>query len=134
MLPLVLWSSWTNSAKEPCLQVRSLITDTRISSHVANGLDGAGLFCGVLKDLLERGASCPKVIATTHFHDVFQNDLLSPYKLPITFVHMQILLESRSDRSLSHNPDDDEDNSIIVTSGDRITYLYKCVPSLTSST
>ncbi|KAI0770485.1 DNA mismatch repair protein MutS [Fomes fomentarius] len=87
--------------------------------------DGAGLFCGVLKDLLERGASCPKVIATTHFHDVFQNDLLSPYKLPITFVHMQILLESRSDRSLSHNPDDDEDNSIVVASGDRITYLYK---------
>ncbi|KAI0755181.1 DNA mismatch repair protein MutS [Daedaleopsis nitida] len=94
--------------------------------------DGAGLFCGVLKHLLERGASCPKVIATTHFHDVFQNDLLSPYKLPITFVHMQVLLVSSSHESsidpTDGNDTDDEDRDesrVRITSGDRITYLYK---------
>ncbi|KAJ7644219.1 DNA mismatch repair protein MutS [Roridomyces roridus] len=43
--------------------------------------DGAGLFCGVL--------------AATHFHDVFREDLLDP-DAPITFVHMQVMFSSSS--------------------------------------
>ena len=91
--------------------------------------DGAGLFCGVLKHLLSSGMSCPKVVATTHFHDVFQNDLLSPYKLPITFVRMQVLLASDSSSSSvgdDTDPSEREENSSLGP-GDRITYLYKCV-------
>ncbi|KAI0688883.1 DNA mismatch repair protein MutS [Earliella scabrosa] len=88
---------------------------------------GAGLFCGVLKHLLSSGISCPKVVATTHFHDVFQNDLLSPYKLPITFVRMQVLLASDSSSSSvggDTDPSEREENSSLGP-GDRITYLYK---------
>ena len=56
-------------------------------------LDGAGLFCGVLKHLLDRGPDCPKVMAATHFHDVFREDLLDPESVPIAFLHMQVMFE-----------------------------------------
>ncbi|KAJ6559109.1 DNA mismatch repair protein MutS [Mycena vulgaris] len=59
-------------------------------------LDGAGLFCGVLKHLLNRGPNCPKVLAATHFHDVFREDLLDPDAVPITFLHMQVMFTSSS--------------------------------------
>ncbi|KAG9293455.1 hypothetical protein G9A89_009179 [Geosiphon pyriformis] len=52
--------------------------------------DGAGLFCGVIEHLLKRGRECPKVIAATHFHEIFENDLLSP-SLPITLGTMEII-------------------------------------------
>ncbi|KAL1736511.1 DNA mismatch repair protein MutS [Schizophyllum commune] len=55
--------------------------------------DGAGLFCGVLKHLLDRGPDCPKVMAATHFHDVFREDLLDPESVPIAFLHMQVMFE-----------------------------------------
>ncbi|OSD07423.1 hypothetical protein PYCCODRAFT_1463684 [Trametes coccinea BRFM310] len=94
--------------------------------------DGAGLFCGVLKFLLAGGDRCPKVVATTHFHEIFHDDLLSPYKLPITFLHMQVLLAS-----VFHEPivpadsidvadeDKDDENRTVLARGDKITYLYK---------
>ncbi|KAI0670991.1 DNA mismatch repair protein MutS [Trametes maxima] len=74
---------------------------------------GAGLFCGVLVHLLATGASCPKVIASTHFHELFREDLLSPYLLPVTFSHMQVLLatSSEDDSVLPENPDDDDDTN-----------------------
>ncbi|KAH9932680.1 DNA mismatch repair protein MutS [Epithele typhae] len=59
--------------------------------------DGAGLLCGVLKHFLERGDECPKIIATTHFHDIVHPGLLDPCKLPIGFVHMQVLLAGDTD-------------------------------------
>ncbi|KAI0714049.1 DNA mismatch repair protein MutS [Cerioporus squamosus] len=91
-------------------------------------LHGAGLFCGVLKYLLERGPHCSKVIATTHFHDVFQSELLSPHRLPITFVHMQVLLASGTGNislDSNHNTDASDDDSLAISPGDKITYLYK---------
>lgn len=88
--------------------------------------DGAGLFCGVLKHLLERGVQCPKAIATTHFHDVFQRELLDPHKVPVTFVHMQVLLSSGSgDISVDSSADTSEDESAMIHPGEKITYLYK---------
>lgn len=130
---LILLDEFGKGTLPTGLRVPHLVSPVRISLHRSCS-DGAGLFCGVLKHLLGRGASCPKVIATTHFHDVFQDDLLSPYKLPITFVHMQVLLASGSHES-SINPTDDNDTDdgdedksrVRITSGDRITYLYKYV-------
>ncbi|KAM5533149.1 hypothetical protein V8D89_013197 [Ganoderma adspersum] len=97
--------------------------------------DGAGLLCGVLKHLLGRGSDCPKVIATTHFHDLFHNDLLSPYRLPISFVHMQVMLsldtgngalDSREPTALGVD-DDDDISDVRLGPGDKIVYLYKVV-------
>lgn len=101
--------------------------------------DGAGLFCGVIEHLLNRGSQCPKVLAATHFHEVFQKDMLDPKKFPITFSHMQVLLTSAKgdilntgDTSLSEGsgrpPDQDQLESIsAVHPGEKITYLYRYI-------
>jgi DNA mismatch repair protein MSH5 len=82
--------------------------------------DGAGLFCGVLKHILNRGPQCPKVLAATHFHNVFRPDLLDPASLPITFLHMDILFVTGGDESFGEN------SSITnMGSGEKITYLYR---------
>ncbi|KAI0260251.1 DNA mismatch repair protein MutS [Gloeopeniophorella convolvens] len=85
--------------------------------------DGAGLFTGVLKHLLARGAGCPKVIATTHFHEVFGAGMLEPQKLPITFIHMEIMFATGDGEII-------DDASRGVTKGENITYLYRAVNGL----
>ncbi|KAI9451401.1 DNA mismatch repair protein MutS [Russula earlei] len=85
---------------------------------VAVALDGAALFAGVLKHLLARGSDCPKVLATTHFHELFSTGALEPQKLPITFIHMEIMFTTRSGEII-------DDSSTIVTKGESITYLYR---------
>lgn len=99
-------------------------------------LDGAGLFYGILKHFIGRGRSCPKVLAATHFHEIFRDDILVAEELPVTFVHMRILLSSSDGEILStasHRGDANTDNSeqgetaLRARPGDRITYLYKCV-------
>ncbi|KAH9889862.1 DNA mismatch repair protein MutS [Cubamyces lactineus] len=91
------------------------------------GKDGAGLFCGVLKHLLGSGSSCPKVIATTHFHEIFHDDLFSPYKLPVTYLHMEVLLTSSTDDSIvaEEAVDGEDEGRMLVPRSDKITYLYK---------
>ncbi|KAI0246737.1 DNA mismatch repair protein MutS [Lactifluus subvellereus] len=84
---------------------------------------GAGLFAGVLKHLLARGSDCPKVIATTHFHELFSMGLLEPQKLPISFVHMEIMFATRSGEII-------DGGSSSMTKGESITYLYRAVNGL----
>ncbi|KAH8114747.1 muts domain V-domain-containing protein [Phellopilus nigrolimitatus] len=103
--------------------------------------DGAGLFCGVLRSLLARGAACPKVLSATHFHDVFRADLLDP-ALPISFLHMQILLpdtseeEGNKEADTAHeeadleNGDDGTRAHLRLKRGETITYLYRVAPGL----
>ncbi|KAF8517335.1 muts domain V-domain-containing protein [Gautieria morchelliformis] len=94
--------------------------------------DGAGLFCGLLKFALSLGTCCPKVLAATHFHDVFHNNLLPP-SLPISFLHMQILLTSSSgvilDKPDTGNSENDEGRRLIQP-GESITYLYRVAQGL----
>ncbi|KAJ6585066.1 DNA mismatch repair protein MutS [Mycena capillaripes] len=103
-------------------------------------LYGAGLFCGVLKHLLNRGPNCPKVLAATHFHDVFREDLLDPDAVPITFLHMQVMFTSSSGQILDPNSlhrfvkptlnsaasQDAQGDS----KGEKITYLYRVAEGL----
>ena len=99
--------------------------------------DGAGLLCGVLRSLLSRGAESPKVLVATHFHEIFHEDLLNP-NLPITFLHMQILLpdlpeidadgENADGRSGDEDFEDDDAVEIArrqLRYGETITYLYR---------
>ncbi|KIY45215.1 hypothetical protein FISHEDRAFT_67145 [Fistulina hepatica ATCC 64428] len=100
--------------------------------------DGAGLFCGVVKHLLDRGPDCPKVMAATHFHDIFKEDLLDPESAPIEFLHMQVLFETSDGKILG------VDSSVVSPAarsarlhcaaqsdggeqgaGRKITYLYR---------
>ncbi|KAI0731903.1 DNA mismatch repair protein MutS [Fomitopsis betulina] len=94
-------------------------------------LNGAGLFCSVLKHLSARGPACPKLLAATHFHDVFTGDLLDPASMPITFLHMQILLTSSSGHLIAESPDDeDTEGERRIAPGERITYLYRVAKGL----
>ncbi|TFK74858.1 hypothetical protein BDN72DRAFT_832971 [Pluteus cervinus] len=91
--------------------------------------DGAGIFCGVLKHLLNRRKDCPKVLVATHFHDVFREDILDPQELPITFCHMQVMFTASDGRTMSTDGDD-ESTSTRILPGDKITYLYRVAKGL----
>ncbi|KAH9980113.1 DNA mismatch repair protein MutS [Lactifluus volemus] len=85
--------------------------------------DGAGLFAGILKHLLARGSDCPKVIATTHFHELFTTGLLEPERLPITFVYLEIMFATRSGEII-------DGGTSGTIKGETITYLYRAVNGL----
>ncbi|KAI0087825.1 muts domain V-domain-containing protein [Irpex rosettiformis] len=98
--------------------------------------DGAGLFHGVLKHFIGRGPSCAKVLAATHFHEIFGDDMLTPEEMPITFVHMQIMLIREKGDPLKSDDlvDNDEADGIEEEGGmvraDQITYLYRVAKGL----
>ena len=72
-------------------------------------LDGIGLACGVLEHLLNINDP-PKVIAATHFHEIFENDFL-PIRPGLQLGHMEVKLCEESPQV-----------------EDQVTYLYKFVP------
>lgn len=69
--------------------------------------DGAGLACGIFEHLLNLGDNRPKVIAATHFHEIFENGFLEP-RPELQFGHMEVQVDERSRKI-----------------GNQITYLYK---------
>ena len=102
--------------------------------------DGAGLFCGVLRHLLKRGSNCPKTLVATHFHDVFNEELLDPENIPVSFRHMQVMFttsagaivesDSLDTRAISGSPSIstatcDDLRSTKVGPAEKITYLYR---------
>lgn len=95
--------------------------------------DGAGLFCGLIKHLLARGSSCPKVLVATHFHQV-NAEILSAPELSISFVHMQVMFTTMHGHvlatSATADEEDKKENAPISGSrpGDKITYLYRWFP------
>lgn len=69
--------------------------------------DGAALACGVFEHLLNAPLDLrPKVLAATHFHEIFENGFLPP-RPGLQFAHMEIRLD-----------EDAEETS------DQISYLY----------
>lgn len=77
------------------------------AKHRLTPLDGAGLFCGVFHHLLALGERCPKVLAATHYHELFEKSLLRASER-LAFGHMEIRLDQEAE-----NVDD------------QITHLYK---------
>ena len=58
--------------------------------------DGAGLAAGVLTHLLGRGEESPKVLAATHFHEIFELGLLNQQPR-LSLAHMRVLVDKRRD-------------------------------------
>ena len=102
--------------------------------------DGAGLFCGVLQHLLKRGSNCPKVLIATHFHDVFNEELLDPEQIPVSFRHMQVMFttsagaivesDSHDTSAISASPSIsiatcDDLKPTKIGPAEKITYLYR---------
>jgi DNA mismatch repair protein MSH5 len=76
--------------------------------------DGIGLACGVLEHLLSL-EDPPKVIAATHFHEIFENDFL-PLRPGLQLGHMEVKVCEESQQV-----------------EDQVTYLYKYFPPLKPS-
>lgn len=57
-----------------------------------NSINGAGLACGVFKYFLNLGAQRPKVLAATHFHEIFENGLLEE-RPELAFGHMEVRVD-----------------------------------------
>ncbi|EFR01530.1 mismatch repair protein 5 [Nannizzia gypsea CBS 118893] len=55
--------------------------------------DGAGLACGLFEYVLSLGDRRPKVIAATHFHEIFENGFLKP-RPELEFGHMEVQVNS----------------------------------------
>ncbi|KAI0052711.1 hypothetical protein FA95DRAFT_1664395 [Auriscalpium vulgare] len=88
---------------------------------------GAGLFSAVIQHILARGAECPKVLATTHFHEVFRAGMLEPHTLPVSFVHMEVLFSTSAGELVDAGESGAEG---VVTKGQQITYLYRVANGL----
>ena len=73
-----------------------------------------------MQHLLALGSYCPKVIATTHFHELLSTGILESQKLPITFVHMEVMFTTRAGEIINGSSPE-------VTKGESITYLYRYV-------
>lgn len=79
---------------------------SRIYVNILFGIDGIGLACGILEHLLNL-TEPPKVIAATHFHEIFENNFLGPHpRLQLGHMDVQVKEESKEVE-------------------DQITYLYK---------
>ncbi|RHZ44737.1 MutS family protein MSH5 [Aspergillus thermomutatus] len=74
-----------------------------------NESDGIGLACGILEHLLNL-EDAPKVIAATHFHEIFENGFLQP-RPRLQLGHMEVRISGES-RQVE----------------DQITYLYNFRP------
>lgn len=75
-------------------------------------VDGAGLACGIFEYLLSLGDERPKVLAATHFHEIFENGFL-PERRFLALRHMEVRIEE-----------------MISGAREEVTYLYKYVPFL----
>ncbi|KAG6907883.1 hypothetical protein DXG01_007047 [Tephrocybe rancida] len=115
-----------------------LCTGANACGKLLNCTDGAGLFCGTLQHLLARGKACPKVLAATHFHDVFRVDLLDPQLSRISFRHMEVMFTASDGSLLPIGADTDTDTDAAtdgagvrcVGVGEKITYLYRVAEGL----
>lgn len=80
-----------------------------------NATDGAGLCCGVLDYLLSLGVHLPKVLAATHFHEIFENGYLQEQS-DLSFGHMEVRVDEAAEAA-----------------EDQVTYLYNFVPRRSNS-
>lgn len=113
-----------------------------------DGCDGAGLLAGVLRHLLGRGGDgdgdgnggedAPKVLAATHFHEIFESGLPGGLRegqaKGVQFQHMKVRVDERrgatttvtaSDGGSSYAADDGAAGS---GAGTEVTYLYNLRP------
>ncbi|KAH9891518.1 muts domain V-domain-containing protein [Xylariomycetidae sp. FL2044] len=74
-----------------------------------NSLDGVGLVTALLQHFTSLGHERPKVLAATHFHEIFENHFIEE-SLGLAFAHMDIRLELDA-----------------PTLEDQVTYLFQLV-------
>ncbi|ORZ15062.1 DNA mismatch repair protein MutS [Absidia repens] len=84
-----------------------------------NAVDGASLFAAVLNEYILRGNKCPKVVATTHFHELITHDIL-PSDGAINYYTTEIMCRVMNDEA-----SDSTDNT---HEQEQVVFLYRVVP------
>jgi DNA mismatch repair protein MSH5 len=87
--------------------------------------DGAGLAAGVLENLLGRQVDAPKVLAATHFHEIFEMGYLPPQR-GLSFAHMEVRVDPKLRTRNAHEGGVGDDL------GTGVTYLYSLRPGRSS--
>lgn len=80
-----------------------------------NAMDGAGLVTALLSHFANLGDDAPKVLAATHFHEIFENGFLQNNPR-LAFAHMDVHIDLETD---------DVD--------DQVTYLFRLRPGRSTS-
>ncbi|ORY66344.1 muts domain V-domain-containing protein [Pseudomassariella vexata] len=75
-----------------------------------NSVDGAGLVTALLEHFTSQGPNRPKLLAATHFHEIFESDLLPP-SAELAFAHMEVRIDAEA-----------------AETEDQVTYLYNLTP------
>lgn len=85
-------ASWALKAFTP----RSLLVIDEFGKGTDN-CDGAGLAAGVFSYLLSRRNQAPKVLASTHFHEIFEQDLMAKDLPGLGLRQMEVRLTEKKD-------------------------------------
>lgn len=80
-----------------------------------NAMDGAGLLSALLDHFLNLGENSPRVLAATHFHEIFENKLLGNTP-KLSFAHMDVRVDL-------------ERESV----DDQVTFLFRLMPGRSAS-
>lgn len=62
-----------------------------------NAADGAGLACGVFEYFLSLEEERPKVLAATHFHEIFESGFLEE-RPELAFGHMEVRVDTKAEQ------------------------------------
>ncbi|KAG1096434.1 hypothetical protein G6F42_018369 [Rhizopus arrhizus] len=87
--------------------------------------DGSALFCSVLGYFLSKGDQCPKVIASTHFHDLICKNILSAQD-GITLSQTEIMSQNIQN---TENSNEGSHSELVPNKEDEVVFLYRIVPS-----
>lgn len=80
-----------------------------------NSTDGAGLVTAFLDHFVNLGDDAPKVLAATHFHEIFEHDFL--HNTPkLSLAHMDVRLDLEAENN-----------------DDQVTYLFRLAPGRSAS-
>ncbi|KAJ0121776.1 hypothetical protein J7T55_008943 [Diaporthe amygdali] len=80
-----------------------------------NAMDGAGLLSALLDHFLNLADDAPRVLAATHFHEIFENKLL-PDTPKLAFAHMDVRVDLETDHV-----------------DDQVTFLFRLMPGRSAS-
>ncbi|RGP63824.1 DNA mismatch repair msh5 [Fusarium longipes] len=89
-------SAFARDMKQAALSIRSSTPKSLVLvdefGKGTNGDDGAGLLAALLDHYLSLGSNCPRLLAATHFHEVFENRYLEHHNC-LKIAHMNVRLD-----------------------------------------
>ncbi|KAI8636815.1 DNA mismatch repair protein MutS [Parasitella parasitica] len=102
-----------------------------LARHGTDISDGSALFCSVIGYLLSKGTQCPKIIASTHFHDLVCKNILTAQDgitLSQTEIMSQDIQAGDSSVNIHNNSKDMSSESSALHKEHQVVFLYRIVP------